>query len=679
MRESLADGEGWGWGLPHPHGPQPGTPCPRGLPGGLWRTSALLGSYLCFGLVTWAAAARGAEQLVLVRPGQAMPTIVVGRGGAKFERLAAEELRTYLGRMTGRELEIVEDDSAPASTYIAVGPGRLTASIDVSSLGPEQFIIDVTPERLAIVGGRVPEAHRGFARAKGTFYGAVEALDQLGVRWYRPEPWGEHVPRTGTVTFPLGRTVSPEPAYLLRSGGGYGFGWWPGDTDELNQQRARWCLRNHLTGNAPFRFYHVYSQYIPPDEYFAEHPEYFGLVDGKRDPRWQLCLGNPEVQALFAEKAIALAKAEPHWRSVSVEPDDGNPRCTCDLCRTMDDPERPNSTSDRVCKFSNIVARRLAEAVPGMKVHWLAYSGHTRVPATVDRLEPNTIIQLCTINEWGHYAKPLLGPDNGWNQRFVDALRGWGALKPWAIMTYEYWSGYGWPGAMPIVRTIADRLKHYRQFNVRGVYNEVTPHWGPQGLELYMFARLVWNPELELAGELDRYYENYYGPAAGPMEDYHEAWMDASERAPASCYSGGRGMHLACTPGLIARVGEHLRTAEALVKDRTPYARRLRGVHAGYEVARRVSEILSIKKQKGTRIEVTKGTFAGRSSYSHSAEAEEAFDDLVQFLLRFREGDPVFDVPNGPPYNVVINEMRGDVLKNAAVPYLHESALLGGF
>ena len=113
---------------------------------------------------------------------------------------------------------------------------------------------------------------------------------------------------------------------------------------------------------------------------------------------------------------------------------------------------------------------------------------------------------------------------------FLEVLRGWHQLKPSGIMIWEYWTGYGWPGPVPQTRAIADRLKHYRRYNVRGIFNDTTIQWGPQALELYMLGKLLWNPDLDLREELELYYQNYYGPAAEPMRGYHEAFMDEFEK-----------------------------------------------------------------------------------------------------------------------------------------------------
>ena len=129
----------------------------------------------------------------------------------------------------------------------------------------------------------------------------------------------------------------------------------------------------------------------------------------------------------------------------------------------------------------------------------------------------------------GDYSRPLLGPNNGWNQQFVDALKDWNALGTRYLLVYDYGGGYAWCGQLPIVRMMADRIRNDRQFNIQGIYNLTYPHWGPQGLELYMYARLAFNPDLDLDKELNLYYQNYYDPAAAPMKAYHESWMKAIE------------------------------------------------------------------------------------------------------------------------------------------------------
>jgi hypothetical protein len=230
----------------------------------------------------------------------------------------------------------------------------------------------------------------------------------------------------------------------------------------------------------------------------------------------QLCLSNPGLQEVFAQKIIAKAKNCSDLESVtfSISPNDACPFCECPDCRSMDDSADPESMSNRVCAFSNVIARKVAQAVRQARLSLQAYSAWTKTPTTVDRIEPNIVIHLCLINQWADYTKKLNDPAPNWNLESRNAIAVWKQLGVSAVYTYEYWSGYGWQGPLPLVRTITDRLRQYRRSNIRGVYNESHPHWGPQGLELYMCAKLLWNPDLNVDRELNLYYQNYYGPAA---------------------------------------------------------------------------------------------------------------------------------------------------------------------
>ncbi len=636
------------------------------------------------------------EGLTLIEPDAEPPDIYVGLRASPAEKFAARELRDYLGRITGRDLRVRFDywlRGEPTTPWIAVGHSDLTGDIDTSALGTEQFIIEVTPDHLSIVGAR--------DRQRGVLYGVYEVLDRLGVRWYRPEPWGEHVPRLDRIELPLGMEISPLPDYEYRSVIGGGFTRMGEHTLRQTQWGHRWAVRNRLNGSDPGgdprhggrftpQFYHTYYTLVPVEEYFDEHPEYFCLYEGERrrhrpnarlrpgNPTGlQLCLGNPELQELVAQKIIAQARRCPDLAGTtfSVTPNDACPFCECAACRAMDDPEHPDLMSNRVCAFTNIIARRLAADVPGARVSLNAYSTWTDPPTIVDRLEPNVVIHIALINNWVDYTKTLEEAAPNWNHRALESFRRWHELGAAAVMTYEYWYGYGWPGPLPLTRTIADRLDHYRAYAVTGVYNDSTPHWGPQGLELYMGSRLLWDPDLDVDAELRLYYRNYYGPAAEPMQAYHEALMDAFDAHPYPVFSGGRGVHFMFTPTLIETLGGHMARARAAVEGQPLYERRLAGVYAGYEFARRVCEILRTKKREGTRVGVA-GVFAGRGFYLQSDAAERQFNELVGWVRSMRGEDASFDIPPDPPY---LSYLEDDLLKNAALSFMDEAQLLADF
>jgi len=630
-----------------------------------------------------------ATTCTLISPQDEAPVIVVGADCTESERYAAQELAEHLKKIADRDIEII-DDSAEVHVgrkIIAVGKSKLTEAYDIAALGVEQYIIDVMPERLVIVGGREQPKVRSdgmvFVDDRGTLYGVYEFLEDLGVRWYRPEEWGTHVPRMDRIDLSIGRRTSQPPDYVLRRiilperfphYRGHALDLWlanPGRASSpmpgYYEAYERWAVRHRLGrdgardpedprfgGQSRYQFNHVYMALFPFEKYFDEHPDYYALRDGKRDDglgksyrTGKLCLGNPKLQEAFAEKIIARAREHPEWDSISAEPSDGGTDwCECPLCVAMDDPKHPHIMTNRVCTFNNMIARKLAEAVPGAKLQWLAYSNNTYVPTIVDRLEPNTIIMPASINEWSDHSKKLHDPENA---AYLKVLQGWSKLKPSEIMAWEYWTGYGWPGPTPQTRAIADRLKNYRRYNVRAFYNDTTIQWGPQGLDLYMLGMLAWNPDLNVHRELNLYYQNYYGPAENPMRAYHEAFMDEFEKYEVR--SGGRGMHRLMTRPFIEKLGKMMSAAQQRMKGQPLYERRLAGVAAGYEFSRRVCDIMEFKKAK------------------QDTRADDAFYDLMVFLNGFNEGDLIFDIDP--------DDITRDGDKFRTIPLLYLAADLG--
>lgn len=639
------------------------------------------------------SAADSPAGMTLIAPSGAPPDIFIDLRASPPEKFAARELRTYLEKMTDREIAIRTDywiKSPPTGKHIVVGQCRFSTDVDVAGLATEQYVIDVTANRLAIVGGR--------GRQRGVLYGVYDLLEQLGVRWYRPEPWGEHVPVEQTITLPIGRKVAKIPDYAYRSVLAGGFTRNAESTLDQQEWASLWALRNRMNGPDPgsdpryggqvsLQFDHIYYQLFPVEEYFDKHPEYFCFYKGERrrtspdgptrpdNPTGlQLCLSNPELQELFAQKLAAKARGRYDLDTVtfSATPNDACPFCECAECRAMDDPKEPTSMSNRVCAFTNIVARKLAKAVPGARVSLNAYSAWTAPPTIVDRIEPNVVIHIALINEWADYSKPFDTPSPNWNRLALSSFRRWKELGASEIYTYEYLSGYGWPGPLPVARAMADRLRQQRQYNVRGVYNETHPSWGPQGLELYMFAKLIWNPDLDLGRELDLYYTNFYGPAARPMKVYHETLMTALAASPIQVFSGGRGMHLVMTPSLVREVGSFIDQAKALVKGHPLYERRLKGVVAGHDFSARVSEIVRTKKQEGTSIKIP----GGGGTWLKSDKAEHSYADLLQWIRTTTGPDAIFDlVPQVP----MMYYLDGDILRNDAFGYRREEDLLQGF
>ena len=552
------------------------------------------------------------------------PRIIIATNAVDSEKYASQELSEYLGKITGKTVETVVSDVAPpassAAPVIILGHHSQNADLEPGKLALEESIVSIEENRLRIVGGKetpiVMPNKTLRARDRGTLYGAYHFLNSLGVRWYRPEPWGEHVPQLKTIDLPFGKKTY-KPAYKYRHSNNL-YRWFADQTKEQSEMATTWAVRNFVNTNTSagdkrggayvVHIAHAYSGLIHPGKYFKDHPEYFALINGKRERTGQPCLGNPEVIDIMAKAVIARAKANPNLDTISLSPNDGTAWCECELCRALDDPKllAPNggearlgkvSMTNRVAHAHNIIAKRLAQEVPGAKVAWYAYLSTSETPTLVDKLEPNIIAAPTSMAAaYGNYSKLLDDPKARGNVNFKGILEGWSAMAP--LVTREYWSGGCWYGPIPLLTVLQDRLQQYRKYRVEGTINECHPSWGPQTDLHYFAAQLLWNPDLDMQKELELFCENYYGPAAKPMLQYHRLLEKASLNGPDWFFSGRFIDRLFVDEKLIEEMGRLIGQAKPLAEGKEPYARRFHGAWAGYEVARVRCQVEQYKKQK---------------------------------------------------------------------------------
>lgn len=96
-----------------------------------------------------------------------------------------------------------------------------------------------------------------------------------------------------------------------------------------------WRLRNRLGSFARIAHGHNLTNTVPPATYFDSHPEYYALVNGKRQTT-QLCTSNPDVVRLSIEHINAYFDANPQATSYSLCPDDNKDFCECANCTALD-------------------------------------------------------------------------------------------------------------------------------------------------------------------------------------------------------------------------------------------------------------------------------------------------------------------------------------------------------
>ena len=77
---------------------------------------------------------------------------------------------------------------------------------------------------------------------------------------------------------------------------------------------------------------HTFYVFVPPERYFKEHPEYFSLINGERDPNSQLCLTNPDVLKITIDELRKRIYENPEERYWDISQNDRISNCECPNC-----------------------------------------------------------------------------------------------------------------------------------------------------------------------------------------------------------------------------------------------------------------------------------------------------------------------------------------------------------
>ena len=360
-----------------------------------------------------------AEMLTLTTDGETSACITLADTASAPEKTAANELASYLKKVTGAEFPIVKPEDAVGQPVIAVGPGAARALAPVldlvksgdNGLGEDGIIQKTMPSGAGEHGtSLVLTGAEGSKR--GTLYAVYEFLErEVGVRWWTHTE--ETVPTTPTLAIrPL--DVRYKPPFFFREVYSWGIihigtTWGHDDSDAAVQDWPKATFAARLRNNGPGTVLpaslggclvpmgrgHTLYPFLPPDTYFKDHPEWYSERGGKRlKERAQLCMTNDEMLKELAQNVLIKIREKPHLGMVAVSQNDSQAVCQCANCKALDDAE--GSTAASTLYGVNKVAEAVAKEFPDFYVVTFAYQ-YTRKPPKTLRPRPNVLVQFCTI------------------------------------------------------------------------------------------------------------------------------------------------------------------------------------------------------------------------------------------------------------------------------------------
>lgn len=198
---------------------------------------------------------------------------------------------------------------------------------------------------------------------------------------------------------------------------------------------------------------HTFDRYFPLKEYFADHPEWYSLRDGKRvgGPAGQLCLCNKELRKVFKEKvleSIRTGNEEARRRGVPeptfyvISPNDNGRDCQCPDCTAE---TREYGGSGHTLLLVNEIAEAVAKEHPEVLIVTHAYAHTSKPPLKGIKPAKNVIISLS-----GWQANQIANVDDKTNkerrEQFLEWSRYTDRLLTWDYgVTFQYAEGFPYP------------------------------------------------------------------------------------------------------------------------------------------------------------------------------------------------------------------------------------------
>ena len=400
-------------------------------------------------------------------------------------------------------------------------------------------------------------------------------LDRWGCRWVLPGALGEVIPHRDSLTLSLGTTTSApryDPSVEANGRGGDYADWY-------NRNQCGW--EKWLSGQ------HYWGYALPPEKHFADHPEWYALISGKRVPT-QLCTSNPEVIARVIEVGKTFLRNIPHAISFPLDPNDNIDFCQCDRCRAQDPPgvgkDGNPLMTDRVVRFANAVAEGIREEFPDRLVAFYAYSTHTQPPVNI---KPASNVAIIIAR--GHYCLLHLQPDKRCpsSLSFHELIRKWSQLTP-RIYTYEY-DPISWTGFLPCP-TFLERSRDARilldDYGIKGGVTDRAPGQETAAatyINNFFERRMKADPNRDPDKELTEMCDGFFGPAAKPMEAYYRTLAKATDylhpgRERVSI--GTHRYHEMFSPKMVAAARRQINDALRVAGNRSPFTERVQFVEA---------------------------------------------------------------------------------------------------
>ena len=422
---------------------------------------------------------------VVVDHGIPKARIILGDHASVVDKRAAQILDSAIYRMTGVTLPIQTGKSGAGGISFGIAHAPT-----VKNLSADGFAIVCTPTSLNITSGG----------KKGSIYAVIDLLEkQFHCRCYSPTV--QIFPRQGTLLVPPGTRVD-HPVNTFRVVNGD----FSDDPTWLDWQRLNTTSEVFGSGY----YVHTFRKLVPPETYFATHPEFFALIGARRAPE-QLCPSRPENVEIAFHTLKRAMDSQPDKQVWSVSQNDNEEYCHCPDCLKAINEE--GSPSGPILRFVNTIAKRF----PNKTISTLAYEYSRKAPK-LTKPDPNVQVMLCTIE----LSRTLPIATEPTSVSFRNDIVNWGKICN-NIYLWDYTVDFSHQiSPFPNLDVLQPNLKFFAENNARQQFQQTNTSPGHEFSELksYVLARLLWNPDVNVQEVVSDFLYGYYGAAAPAISAY---------------------------------------------------------------------------------------------------------------------------------------------------------------
>jgi len=471
----------------------------------------------------------GADDMVrpLFEDGRTAWTVVVPDAPSKYMTYAAGELAATLKKISGATFGVVEAADAPRRNVL-----RLTS--DCRQDLHDEFSVEEKPGEIVFWGNT----------QRGTLFAVYAFLrERLDARWFWPGESGEFLPKMARYDAakwektwkPFFKTREYSICSIWRHRHPDTEHWFPkvflncGINSPEIREEIDYVRRT--SG-------HCISLPVTMKErkqIFDEHPDWFSLLNGKRDIKGIAgCWSN---EGFYNYTVSNLVKRIRDNKAVLANffVADIVPRCECADCTK--DP-------DKSARFWNYYAKLIdgiRKEIPGMTFAGLAYQEYRAIPGV--KVTALDHVDYCQYNRCYYHA--LEDASCAMNARSMEEFRGWAAQAPLGLYGYEF-NVFSPSVYLPMWRVFADEMRIFRQMGLKRVKTECLvdlnrlvgtkknpalppPRIGQLAsrLSYYAWAMAAFDPDLDMDALLDDFCRHVYGAGADAMKAYHNLMADA--------------------------------------------------------------------------------------------------------------------------------------------------------